>query len=179
MHHRYVKFRGTVGKAAIVRASVFGDIHKPHHFRQERIPGFRRGADDERRGKVQRAGTDIRAGADGHGVAFARCDGTIKFRAAFLHLGIDGYAFACRENDAHAGADFIDRQIVALVVFANHHRAAAAKLCEAPHGGTGAGAHHVVECAADQQEEEKRYGSVEIGVLAVMDGFIDAHGEGE
>ena len=43
----------------------------------------------------------------------------------------------------------------------------------------GAGAHHVIEIAADQQEEKEHDGGIEIGLLAVLHRLVEAHAAGQ
>ena len=47
------------------------------------------------------------------------------------------------------------------------------------HGGAGPFAHHVIERASDQQEEQQRDRGVEIGVRAAVNRFVQAQREGE
>ncbi len=77
--HWHVEFGSAVGKTAIIGPPAFRHIHQPHHFGEEGILGFGRCANDERRGKIERACANIRTGADRHGIAFARCNGAIEF----------------------------------------------------------------------------------------------------
>ncbi len=121
MHHRHIKLRGTISETTIIGAASFCDIHQAHHLGKERILGFGSCANDEWSGEVHGARTNIRAGTDRHCIAFARCNGAIEFRVSIFHFRVNGNALSCCKDDPHSGADFIDRQIVTLVIFADNH----------------------------------------------------------
>ena len=77
------------------------------------------------------------------------------------------------------GSISVNRQIVAAAVGAHDRRAARREPRQAAHGRPRLLAHHMVERAADQQEEEQRGRRVEIGVLAVVDRVVEAQAEGQ
>ncbi|MGY3329122.1 hypothetical protein ACVILI_002139 [Mesorhizobium sp. USDA 4775] len=79
----------------------------------------------------------------------------------------------------HARFDLADRQVIAHAITAQHDGAARREPRQAIHCGARPFAHDVVKRAADQEEEQQRNGSVKIGVVAMVDGFVEAHGVGK
>ena len=77
------------------------------------------------------------------------------------------------------GPDLTHRQVALRSVGLAHRGAARGQPGEPLDGRARPFAHHVIERAADQQEEQQRGRRVEIGVRTVMDRLVEAHGEGE
>ncbi len=92
---------------------------------------------------------------------------------------IDRDPLAGRQQHRRAGLDLRDRQIGPCAVGPLHHGASSRKAGEPLDRGAGLLAHEMVERAADQQKEQEHHGRIEIGLLPVMGGVVEAHAEGE
>ena len=73
----------------------------------------------------------------------------------------------------------LDRQVALRSVGLQHRCAARGQPGQPLDGRARPFAHHVIERAADQQEEQQRDRGVEIGMRTVMDRLVEAHAEGE
>ena len=74
-------------------------------------------------------------------------------------------------------ARFRERGVAPLAIGVDDCRSPRREPCQSGNGRPRLLAHHVVERAADQQEEQQRCGSVEIGVRSVMKRVVEAQAE--
>ena len=179
MDHGRVERRYPVGDAPVVRAASFGGFHQANHFRQE---GVLRGGGcphRQRTREVEYAGLDVRSGTHCLGRALAGDDRAIEVGVPAGYVAVDRYPFSGRDEQAHSRHEFGDGHVFAGAVVPQNHRAPRRKPGKTVDGRSRAFTHHMVKRAADKQEEEQRYRGVEIGVLTVIDGLIEAHRVGE
>ena len=179
MDHRRVEPRGAVGDAAIGRAPGLGRLHQARHLGQERVLGRGGRLEGERAAEIERAGLQAVAGRDRPGNAFAGDQRAVDLGPSLDDAPIDRHAIAGRQQHRHARPDVLHGQVALRSVGLPHRRAARRKPGQSLDGRARPLAHHVVERAADQQEEQQRGRGVEIGVRAVMDGLVEAHAEGQ
>ena len=179
MDHRRVEPRGAVGDAAIGRAPGLGRLHQARHLGQERVLGRGGRLEGERAAEIERAGLQAVAGRDRPGNAFAGDQRAVDLGPSLDDAPIDRHTIAGRQQHRHARPDVLHGQVALRSVGLPHRRAARRKPGQSLDGRARPLAHHVVERAADQQEEQQRGRGVEIGVRAVMDGLVEAHAEGQ
>jgi len=177
--NRRIEARGAIGDAAIGGAAGFGRLHHPHHLGEEGVRGCGCRLDGERAREVQRSGLKRGAGRGRDRHALAGDERAVDVGNALDDDGVDRKTLAGRDQKRHAGLDLGDWRIPQLAIGAERQGNTRREPHQPLHGLARPLAHHMVERAADQEEEEQRHGGVEIGVGLVMHRLIEAHAEGE
>ena len=95
------------------------------------------------------------------------------------HGGVYRHAFAGRQHEGRPDPDIAHRKIGLGAVGLHHECATRGKPRQSFDRLPGAFAHDVVERSPDQQEEQQRNRSVEIGVRAMLHRLVELHAEGE
>ena len=95
------------------------------------------------------------------------------------HYAVDGDTVARGHEQDHSRLDFGNGDVGPLSVGVHDGCPVRRESGKAGYGRARLFAHHMVERATDQQEKHQRRRRVEIGVLAVMDGIVEAEREGQ
>ena len=179
VHDRRIESGDPVCQGDIAGAALLGQFHQPHDLCQQRALADRRDRELDRGRLVQGAGKDRRSRGDGHWDRFAADGAGIDIRMAVQDFAIDRDAGAGGDQDRHTRPHLFRRQAVLPPVGIEHRHRARSKGQQALGGGTRLAASPAVQIAADQQEEQQRHGTVEIGVLGATHGFEQAHAGGK
>ncbi|ODT12516.1 MAG: hypothetical protein ABS57_21735 [Mesorhizobium sp. SCN 65-12] len=174
-----VEPRRAIGEAPVARPAAFRRLHQPRHLGQEGILRAGGRGEFQRAGEIERAGLDHRSDCHRHRHAFACRHRTVEAGHALDDASINGHTLAGVERDRHPGLDLRDRQVVAASVVTLDGCSARREPHQRAHRSSRALAHHVVQCAADEQEEDQRRRGVEIGMRAIVQRVVDAEAEGQ
>jgi hypothetical protein len=173
VNRRGIEPRGPVGDAHIARARLSGGLHQPRDLGQRGILANRQNPHVERRLDIERTGMDALARPGGDRRAFAGQQRAVETAGARHDHAIGSQPFARRHAHDHARRQIGGRHPVEHARLAHHHRAGRGLTQQGIDPGAGAVAHHRVERAARQQEQQQHQGAVEPGLGPVGHRFIE------
>ena len=179
MHGGRIEARCAIGDAHILAARLPGFVHQPRDLRQRRIRCSGCHAYADRAAQIDRAGMHRIAFSGGLRSAFPGQHGIVERGPPFLNHAVRRQGFACRDQHQHVRLKILRRQGAARARLVEHGSALAHAREQGADPGTRAVAHHRVERASCEQEEQQHDRAVEIGVFTAGKGLVNAQPRGQ
>ena len=179
MHGGGIEPARAVGDADIDRARLLCRVHQPRNLGQRGIGSGSSDAHVDRRIQVERAGMDQRARPGRDRRAFPGQQRLVE-RACSVHdLAIGGKALASGNAHDHAGFKIGGGYPLQAAIGGNDAGAGCGLAEQRVHPGAGAVAHHRVERAPCQQEQDQHQDAVEIGIVPAHHRLVETEAGGQ
>ena len=167
--------RGAIGKPPVTRLALLGRKHQAPDLRKQGRAVCGGHLDLERIAQIERPGIDLLAGRHGRRLRLASDQALVDLAGSGQDHAVGRDSLAGGNEQTVAGAKRLGGHQTARSAILDDRGNPALQAQQILRLATGADPQALVQPAADEEEEQKRHGGVEIDLLVAANGLVKAH----